>query len=92
MMLGIFLMMLFGKLQDHVGNNLRAWHWALMYTALSALPMLLLGGEFDVLALLLAGVYAWGYFALLQRVADTLTLWLAVYLLMPLLPLLLFMR
>lgn len=82
---GIFLMMMFGKLQDHVGGNLRPWHWALLYTVLSGLLALLLGGQVSVFGLVLAGVYAWGYFSLLQRTADTLMLWLAVYMLMPLL-------
>lgn len=88
-MLGIFLMMIFGKLQDYVGRNMRAWHWALLYTVLGGLIRLAMGGPVDFIGLLLTGLYAWGYFALLQRVSDNLGLWLAVYLLMPLLPIML---
>ncbi|MCP1660293.1 hypothetical protein [Neisseria perflava] len=90
-MLGILLLLVFGKLQESFfTENSRAWHWALAYTLLSGIWSAVFGISGTLLlGLVSLFLYTWGYFALLRRVSDSLLLWLAVYLLGALLPFLL---
>lgn len=84
-MFGMVLLLLFGRLQEL--SDGAAWKWAAAYAVLSGLPFLG-GGSAVLLSAAVGGLYAWGYFALLRRVADRLLLWLPLYLGGALLPLL----
>ncbi|WP_165090552.1 hypothetical protein [Neisseria yangbaofengii] len=79
-MLGIFMLLLFGKLQDYFIESSSAWYWA---AALAVLQVLMAGfGGATLFGTLFAAatlfVYAWAYFALLRYVADNLPLWLLI--------------
>ena len=78
-MLGVLILMAMGKLQDVVyQENSRAWQWALAY-ALYILAWGIGGGLVSALVgSAVAGLYAWGYFALLRQVTDNILLWVLV--------------
>lgn len=81
-MIGALFLLLFGKLQDTAwAGNSRAWHWACAYAALNLLMSLGgLSGAGIVIGGMMLFLYAWGYFALLRRLSDSLGLWLLTYL------------
>ncbi len=79
-MLGILMLLLFGKLQDYFIESSSAWHWAATLAVLQGLMAGFAGGTiFGILfAAAILFVYAWAYFALLRYVADNLLLWLII--------------
>lgn len=91
-MLQVLLLLFLGKLQDNFIENYTAWHFAIVYAIISALMMLTSDIRFllAVVVIVMVGCYAWGYFALLRHLHDRLSLWLLVYFLGGLLPLVLF--
>lgn len=82
-------LLFFGKLQDVL--NLKARYLAAAFGAISAILPLLFGGGLVVAFVnaVVGGLYSWGYLALLARFRDTLSMWLAIYLLGAVLPVLL---
>ena len=88
-MFGPLILLIFGKLQDTFQETSRTWQWALAY----GLVIFLLSGGAPLLALIIGsaivGLYAWGYFGLLRNLADNLMLWLLVFLVGAVLPMLL---
>ncbi len=85
-MFGPLILLIFGKLQDTFQENSRTWQWALAYGVIA----FLLGGGTSLLGMIIGGVitglYAWGYFKLLRNLADNLMLWLLVFLVGAVLP------
>ena len=83
------ILLIFGKLQDTFQETSRTWQWALAYGVIA----FLLGGGTSLLGMIIGGVitglYAWGYFKLLRNLADNLMLWLLVFLVGAVLPMLL---
>ena len=88
-MFGPLILLIFGKLQDTFQETSRTWQWALSYGVIA----FLLGGGTSLLGMIIGGVitglYAWGYFKLLRNLADNLMLWLLVFLVGAVLPMLL---
>ena len=88
-MLDALILLIFGKLQDTFQETSRTWQWALAYGVIA----FLLGGGTSLLGMIIGGVitglYAWGYFKLLRNLADNLMLWLLVFLVGAVLPMLL---
>ena len=88
-MFGPLILLIFGKLQDTFQETSRTWQWALAYCVIA----FLLGGGTSLLGMIIGGVitglYAWGYFKLLRNLADNLMLWLLVFLVGAVLPMLL---
>ena len=88
-MFGALILLIFGKLQDTFQETSRTWQWALAYGVIA----FLLGGGTSLLGMIIGGVitglYAWGYFKLLRNLADNLMLWLLVFLVGAVLPMLL---
>jgi hypothetical protein len=88
-MFGPLILLIFGKLQDTFQETSRTWQWALAYGVIA----FLLGGGTSLLGMIIGGVitglYAWGYFKLLRNLADNLMLWLLVFLVGAVLPMLL---
>ena len=88
-MFGPLILLIFGKLQDTFQETSRTWQWALAYGVI----MFLLSGGASLLGMIIGGVitglYAWGYFKLLRNLADNLMLWLLVFLVGAVLPMLL---
>ena len=80
------ILLIFGKLQDTFQETSRTWQWALAYGVIA----FLLGGGTSLLGMIIGGVitglYAWGYFKLLRNLADNLMLWLLVFLVGAVLP------
>ena len=75
-MLGVLMLLLLGKLQDVVWTaNSRAWYWACAYAAINLLFVLdSLSGAGILVGGMVLFLYAWGYFALLRRLSDSLGL------------------
>lgn len=88
-MFGPLILLIFGKLQDTFQETSRTWQWALAYGVIA----FLLGGGTSLLGMIIGGVitglYAWGYFKLLRNLADNLMLWLLVFWVGAVLPMLL---
>lgn len=87
-MLDLLLLLLFAKMQDHVYEEAPAWKWALACSAVIIgkswfLKSAGMGAETTLVAVAIAFVmlffYAWGYFAILRQVGDSLLLWLLVF-------------
>ncbi|MBH5329276.1 hypothetical protein H9Q10_06285 [Eikenella sp. S3360] len=78
MLLQMLILLAFAKLQDFVEESY-AWQWALAFAGVTFL-LSLFGGSLIAAALsaVIWGLYSWGYFALLRRLADSLILWLMV--------------
>ena len=85
-MFGALILLIFGKLQDTFQETSRTWQWALAYGVI----MFLLSSGASLLGMIIGGVitglYAWGYFKLLRNLADNLMLWLLVFLVGAVLP------
>lgn len=93
-MLTMLMLLAFGKLQELVYQEaLSAWHWALAFAALN-LALALFGSPLlpALIGAAVLGLYAWGYFALLRVTADSLVLWLLIFIGGALMPWLLLMR
>ena len=87
-MLDLLLLLLFAKMQDHVYEEAPAWKWALACSVVIVgkswiLKSAGIGAETTLVAVVMVLVmlffYAWGYFALLRQVGDSLLLWLLVF-------------
>lgn len=85
-MLQVLLLLLLAKLQDHVCEGWPAWRWALLFAALTFLFGIKSGAGAALMGAAVSGLYAWGYFALLRRVSESVAIWLAVYLMGAVLP------
>lgn len=89
MMLQVLLLLAFGRLQETVYEDARAWQWAAAYAALTLLIGIATSPPAGALiGATVSGLYAWGYFALLRQVTDNLLLWLTVFIGGAVLPLL----
>ncbi|MBV7434805.1 hypothetical protein KRX19_07165 [Cardiobacteriaceae bacterium TAE3-ERU3] len=86
-MLEMLIMMGIGRYQGEL-DDAPAFYWALGFAVLAGLLALVMSGTFSVNAALTAfavkGLFAWGYFVLLRRFGDSLALWYAIFLLLPL--------
>lgn len=81
-MLDMLILLLFGKMQDHVyQENSRAWQWALAYAGCLLVTGLFGSGSLVgvLVGSVLMGLYAWLYFALLRWATDNLALWLLIF-------------
>lgn len=87
-MLDLLLLLLFAKMQDHVYEEAPAWKWALVCSAVIVskswiLKLAGMGAETTLVAAIITFAmlffYAWGYFAVLRQVGDSLILWLLVF-------------
>lgn len=87
-MLDLLLLLLFAKMQDHVYEEAPAWKWAAVCSAVIVgkswiLKSAGIGAETTLVAVVMVLVmlffYAWGYFAVLRQVSDSLLLWLLVF-------------
>ena len=87
-MLDLLLLLLFAKMQDHVYEEAPAWKWALACSVVIVgkswiLKSAGIGAETTLVAVVMVLVmlffYAWGYFAVLRQVGDSLPLWLLVF-------------
>lgn len=91
MMLDILILLFFGKMQDQFADNSSTWQWAAAYAVIQAVAAAATGTPLAaaVIGAAILFLYAWGYFALLRRLTDSIVLWLAVLLIGALAPLLL---
>ena len=87
-MLDLLLLLFFAKMQDYVYKDAPAWKWAGACSAVIVGKSWFLqspgSGAITLAAALILFVilffYTWGYFTLLRRVADSLILWISVFL------------
>lgn len=87
-MLPTLLLLIFGKLQKHIGYHAPLWPWALSFAVfLGFAGFAVVGAEMSPIAAAAFGFYCWAYLIMLRRWHADRARWLAVYWFGALLPL-----
>lgn len=90
-MLSLLILMAFASMVDYTKGQYPLWGWACAYAVIYIIVGFLFGVE-NIVALLVSAIiiggYAWGYFKVLEYFKGQTILWLIVYAVGALLPVL----